>query len=370
LLIRPFSLLIFGDIALTQDVIDQQASLEKVLPSLRAAPWVAVDTEADSLYSYPEKLCLMQISTPAGDLLIDPLAGLDLAPLIDILRPHELILHGADYDLRLLWRTFGFAPGAVFDTMLAARFLGLQEFGLSHLVQKYMGVELEKGPQKANWSRRPLTDKMFFYAMCDTRYLKPLADSLREELAQKGRLEWHREACARLISECSQSRSKDPELVWRIKGNERLSRKGLAVLRELWHWRESEAVQANKPPYFILSHELMVQIADASSLNELEDLMPRHLSSRRCQGIVEAFKKGHAVEARALPDKIRNHVPRITMAQNRQFELLRARRDQKAAALGLDPSFLASRAMLMETACDGEAAVNAMMTWQRGLLLS
>jgi ribonuclease D len=368
--IQPFWLLFFGEVALTQSVIDQQASLEEFLPSLHAATWIAVDTEADSLHSYPEKLCLIQISTSAGDVLIDPLAGLDLAPLIDILRPHELILHGADYDLRLLWRTFGFAPGAVFDTMLAARFLGLQEFGLNNLVQKYMGVELEKGPQKANWSRRPLTEKMIFYAMSDTRYLKPMTDILREELVQKGRLEWHREACARLIVECSQVRTKDPHLAWRIKGNERLSRKGLAVLRELWHWRELEAVQANKPPYFVLSHELMVQIADASCLDELEGLLPPHLSPRRCQGIVQAFKKGQNVEGRALPDRIRNYAPHITMAQNRQFEILRARRDEKAAELGLDPSFLASRAMLLETACDGEAAVNAMMTWQRGLLLS
>lgn len=351
-------------------MIDQQASLDKVLPSLRAAAWIAVDTEADSLHSYPEKLCLIQISTPSGDVLVDPLAGLDLAPLIDLLRLHELILHGADYDLRLLWRTFGFAPGAIFDTMLAARFLGLQEFGLNHLVQKYMGVELEKGPQKANWSRRPLTEKMTFYAMCDTRYLKPLTDILREELVEKGRLEWHREACARLVAECSQPRAKDPELAWRIKGNEKLSRKGLAVLRELWHWRETEAVQANKPPYFVLSHELMVQIADTPSLNELEALLPPHLSPRRCQGIVHAFKKGHNVELRALPDRIRNFAPRVTVAQNHKFENLRARRDLKAGQLGLDPSFLASRAMLMETACDGEVAVNAMMAWQRELLLS
>lgn len=360
----------FAGFALTQGVIDQQASLESILPSLRAATWIAVDTEADSLHSYPEKLCLIQISSPAGDVLIDPLAGLDPAPLIDMLRAHELILHGADYDLRLLWRTFRFAPGAVFDTMLAARFLGLQEFGLNHLVRKYMGVELEKGPQKANWSRRPLTEIMTFYAMCDTRYLKPLADILREELVRKGRLEWHREACDRLIAECSQLHVKDPDLAWRIKGNERLSRKGLAVLRELWHWREMEAVEANKPPYFVLSHELMVQIADAPSLNELEDLLPPHMSMRRCQGIVQAFKKGHDVEARALPDRIRNHAPRVTVAQNQKFENLRARRDQKAAELGLDPSFLASRAMLMETACDGEIAVNAMMAWQRELLLS
>ena len=138
-------------------MIDTEQRLAAYLPLLRAATWVAVDTEADSLHAYPEKVCLIQISTVAGDRLIDPLAGLNLDPLLDALSGHELIMHGADYDLRLLRKHHEFVPSAIFDTMLAARLLGVRQFGLGDLVENYLRVKLEKGPQKANWALRPLT---------------------------------------------------------------------------------------------------------------------------------------------------------------------------------------------------------------------
>ena len=138
-------------------VIDSEQKLAAFLPVLRAAPWVAVDTEADSLHAYPEKVCLIQISTVSVDRLVDPLARLNLDPLLDALAGHQLIMHGADYDLRLLRKHHEFVPSAIFDTMLGARLLGLRQFGLGHLVEKFLGVKLEKGPQKANWALRPLT---------------------------------------------------------------------------------------------------------------------------------------------------------------------------------------------------------------------
>ena len=180
-------------------MIDTEQRLGAFLPKLRTADWVAVDTEADSLHAYPEKVCLIQISTAAGDRLVDPLAGLNLDPLLDALSGHVLIMHGADYDLRLLVKHHRFIPSAIFDTMLAARLLGERQFGLSHLAEKYLGVNLEKGPQKANWALRPLTERMERYARNDTHYLKPLADRLTPELEAKGRLAWHQEFCARLI---------------------------------------------------------------------------------------------------------------------------------------------------------------------------
>ena len=163
-------------------VVDTVQKLEAFLAGLRAARWVALDTEADSLHAYPEKVCLIQISTASGDRLIDPLAGISLDALLEALSGHELIMHGADYDLRLLEKHHEFVPSAIFDTMLAARLLGLRKFGLSDLVESYLGVKLEKGPQKANWALRPLTERMERYARNDTHYLKPLADRLREEL--------------------------------------------------------------------------------------------------------------------------------------------------------------------------------------------
>ena len=196
-------------------MIDTDAKLAALLPRLHAAPWLALDTEADSLHAYPEKLCLIQTSLPGADELIDPLAAVELSALWDALSGRELILHGADYDLRLLRRTCGFVPKSVSDTMLAARLVGFVEFGLTNLVEQLLGVHLEKGPQTANWARRPLTERMANYA----------------RLREKGRLDWHQESCARLVKECAEWRPANPDQVWRLKGADKLDRRGLAVLR-------------------------------------------------------------------------------------------------------------------------------------------
>src|SRR5580658_800414 len=193
-----------GFAVMCRAVIDSDVKLTEFLPKVRAAEWVAVDTEADSLHAYPEKLCLIQISTVAGDRLVDPLSGINIDPLLEALDAHVLIMHGADYDLRLLRKHHEFTPSAIFDTMLAARLLGERQFGLSHLAEKYLGVMLDKGSQKADWARRPLTEKMETYARNDTHHLKPLADRLKAELTAKNRLAWHQESCSRLIAECAQ----------------------------------------------------------------------------------------------------------------------------------------------------------------------
>ena len=263
-------------------VIETDEKLAAWMPKLRAAKWVALDTEADSLHAYPEKVCLIQISIVDGDRLVDPLAKIDLAPLLGALNAHELIMHGADYDLRLLRKHHEFTPSAIFDTMLAARMIGEVQFGLSSLAEKFLGVRLDKGSQKADWARRPLTPKMETYARNDTHHLKPLADKLKLELQQKDRLAWHRESCTRLIRECSQPPAVDGDHVWRIKGSSHLNRPALAVLRELWHWRENEAVAANRPPFFILNHEKLVEIAGAAVENRpVENLLSPRMSPRR-----------------------------------------------------------------------------------------
>ena len=156
-------------------MIDSDKKLSALLPRLRSAGWIALDTEADSLHAYPEKLCLIQLSIEDADELLDPLSSVNFEPLLEVLRNHSLIMHGADYDLRLLRRRFNFVPGAIFDTMLASRLLGIRQFGLTDLLSRFLNTKLEKGPQKANWARRPLTERMETYARNDTHYLKPLA---------------------------------------------------------------------------------------------------------------------------------------------------------------------------------------------------
>jgi ribonuclease D len=349
-------------------VIDNETKLAKFLPCLQSADWIALDTEADSLHSYPEKLCLVQVSIRGVDELVDPLAALDLSGFLKALETHELILHGADYDLRLLRLSYNFVPQAVFDTMLAARLVGCPVFGLTDLAEKHLGVKLEKGPQKANWAVRPLTERMEKYAHNDTRHLKSLADILRRELQEKGRLDWHRETCARLVADCSIPRLREPEMVWRVKGSDRLSRKSLGILRELWQWRDKEAIAANKPPYFILSHEVLARLADHASMDGLEELLPPHLSFRRRTGLTEAFARGLALPDDELPNYIRRLNRRFNEPEQRRFEELRQRRDRLAATLELDPTLIASRATLIDLALDWEKHQAGLMNWQRELL--
>ena len=335
-------------------MIDTERKLAAFLPVLRAATWVAVDTEADSLHAYPEKVCLIQISTVAGDRLIDPLARLNLDPLLDALSGHELIMHGADYDLRLLRKHHEFVPGAIFDTMLAARLLGVRQFGLGNLVEHYLGVKLEKGPQKANWALRPLTERMERYARNDTHYLKPLADRLKSELEAKGRLAWHQESCARLIEDSTRSSRADLDSVWRIKGSHLLEPPALAILRELWRWREAEAVAANKPPFFVMSHEALVEIAAAAAAAQpIEPFLPRHISERRRGGLVKAVAHGLALSPDRHPKILRRISRRPSEGERRRFAELQKRRDAHAAALGIDPTLIASRGMLSDLATTG-----------------
>jgi len=157
-------------------VISTDSQLAELLPQLQKVDRVAVDTEADSLHCYFEKLCLLQLSFSGRDFLIDPLAPVDLQPLCAALATREIVLQGADFDLRLLRRSLQFVPQKIFDTVIAARLLGIREFSLASLVQRFFGVALAKGSQKANWAQRPLPETMAKYAMNDTHYLLPLAE--------------------------------------------------------------------------------------------------------------------------------------------------------------------------------------------------
>jgi len=350
-------------------VVDTEVQRQKFLATLREASWVAVDTEADSLHAYPEKVCLIQISTRFGDRLLDPLAGLSLTPVLEALAGHELIMHGADYDLRLLRKHHEFIPRAIFDTMLAARLLGVRQFGLSHLTEAYLGVKLEKGPQKANWALRPLTERMERYARNDTHYLKALADKLRQELQAKNRLVWHEQACARLILDCTKEQTPDPDLVWRLKRSHLLGRPALGVLRELWRWRESEALAANRPPFFVMSHDLLVELAAAAANGGgVVSLLPRHLSERRRGGLLKAIARGLDLAPDHQPRILKSTGRRPSETERRRFLDLEKRRDTGAADLGIDPTLIASRATLSDLAHNWEKHSSDLMTWQRELL--
>ena len=347
-------------------IIQTDEQLAQLLPKVVAVDRVAVDTEADSLHCYFEKLCLIQISVPGGDFLIDPLAQVDLAPLAAALTPKEIVLQGADFDLRLLRRSLDFVATRIFDTVIAARLLGIRAFSLAALVERYFGVELVKGSQKANWAKRPLPHHMAEYAMNDTRYLLPLAEKLETELRDHGRLEWFRQSCDRALEQTAVRRVRDEEEVWRISGSGKLGGLASAVLRELWQWRDREAQSTDRPAFHILQNHLLLRAAEAFAAGEIPD--HRHFSARRRQGFRDAAERALRLPESEWPVRRRRSGTRPTREMERAAEELRRRRDAVADKHGLEPSFVAPRGALDAVAADESQSTSLLVPWQRSLL--
>lgn len=313
---------------------------------------VALDTEADSFHHYFEKVCLLQLARAGKAWLVDPLAGLDLAPLFELLSSRRLLLHGADYDLRLLSRGYGFHPREIFDTMLAAQLLGLKEIGLAALLHGRLGVTLDKSSQRADWSRRPLTAQLVTYAAADVLHLHELVALLETDLSARGRLEWHAEECARLLSQDLSPAPEDPETDWRIKGSNALSARERAFLRELWAAREERARALDLPPFRVLHNETLLSLARkaAAGEQELGSLFPRPVPAAFAGRLKEALEVARALPATSWPAARRGEAVRPEPELEKAVYGLKGYRDSVAARLGLDPGVLASRAALVDIA--------------------
>lgn len=347
-------------------MIANSSQLNELLPRLGSAARVALDTEADSLHCYREKLCLVQMSIPDGDFIVDPLADIDLASLRQVLADKEIVLHGADYDLRLLRRNLNFAPKEIFDTVIAARLIGLREFSLAALVKRYFDIELVKGSQKANWAQRPLSKKMMEYATNDTRYLLPMAERLENELQSRGRMEWFRQSCQRALEQAAIDRERDVDEAWRISGAGALRGRASAVLRELWNWREKEAEAVDRPPFHILQNRELLHSAERFVHGETPDY--RHFSDRRRRYFREAAKRGLSLPEKDWPVRPKRLGTRPTPEMVKRTEKLRQNRDHAAKELHIEASFIAPRAALETIAGDQSRATELLVPWQRELL--
>jgi len=388
--VTPSSLVI-GRSSLRSRLIATDVQLTALLAKIDAAGRVAIDIEADSLHSYREKLCLLQISVPtvagiddAGpdvetgsgtqdqrsrlqhDVIVDPLAHLDLQPLRRALEDREIVLHGGDYDLRMLRRGLNFTAQRIFDTMIAARLLGVREFSLAALVKRYFGVELPKGSQKADWAKRPLPARMAEYAINDVRYLLSLAEKLEAELDRHQRRDWLRQSCQRAIEQAAVARVRKQDEFWRIRGSGSLQGQPAAVLRALWQWREKEAEMVDRPPFHILQNEKLVDAAVGFASGSVPDY--KHFSSRRRQAFREAARIALAAPESDWPVLPRRFGIRPSVETVRRTEELRRRRDKSAEEIGLEPSFIAPRHTLEAIATDQARAASLLVPWQRELL--
>lgn len=348
-------------------MITTPEALEEFLVQIAPLDRLAIDTEADSLHCYFEKLCLIQISIPGHDFLIDPLADLPMERLCTELARRELIIHGADYDLRLLRRAGNLEAVRIFDTMLAARLTGRTEFSLAALIAKQFGVVLTKQSQKANWARRPLPVQMLEYAVKDTQYLLSLAETLAGELRAMGRWEWFEQSCAKAIASAASTRVRDTENAWRISGSSELQGRAAAVLRALWHWREEEARAVDRPPFHILHNEQLIICARTFDSGGAM-VAPRHLTDLRRKRFFQAAENALRLPESEWPRPIRKARSRPTPDQQRLFNEYKVKRDKAAVQLGLDPSIIAPKAALEAIAADGNAVREKLMPWQGALL--
>ena len=352
---------------------DDVAALGARLPASRA---IAIDTEADSLYHHREKVCLIQLATEAGEaLLIDPLAVRDLPPLAAALADPGVVkvLHGADYDVTSLKRDFGFILVRVFDTMLAARFLGLPEVGLQAVLRNELGIELSKSSQKDDWSVRPLTAQQERYALDDVRHLLTLFAQLGDKLRAQGRLAWVEEESAAVAALEPVRRVRDPEGWLRVKGSRRLPPRQQAVLRELHEWRENLAEATDVPAFRIVSPQTLLTLAlnpprDAGQVERTPGL-PR-MAKQRAGELVAAAARAAALPDDRLPRPPRERPPVVTPATRRRVEALRTWRLEAARRLALDVSLVLPQRLLDKVAeadprdLEGLARVEGLRRWR------
>ena len=335
------------------EYIDSDTSLESLINTLKDEPRVALDTEANSLHNYFDRVCLIQLSCKGHHFIIDPLAKCDFVPFINWLQDRVLILHGADFDLRMLRASFGYRPNkGVFDTMLAAQLLNFERFGLGALVEHFFEITLAKGSQKSNWARRPLSETQLIYAADDTRYLEDIANNLAAQLADLGRTAWHEEWSDRIVQVTETDIERDPDAIWRIKGLGSLSRRQLAFVRSLWQWRDAEARKVDRPTFKIFGNQQIIDIATQADDDITKALngkvrLPRDCTGKRLAALNKALKEAHNLSSDDWPPRRVKRERRAPLPDTKEIvESLKNTCSVIAKDLDIQPSVLAPKATL------------------------
>jgi ribonuclease D len=356
-------------------------ALAQLIAAARGEPRVAVDTEAASFHRYRDRIYLIQVSTRDRTALIDPLAIADVTPVGTLLADAtvEKTFHDADYDLRVLDRDYGFRATRLFDTRIAAQLAGEPAIGLAALLAKYLGVNLAKEHQKADWSLRPLPPDMLAYAAADTRHLLDLRDALEQRVRELGRLSWTEEEFTRLEAlRWTGAAGGDTDGYLRVKGAKGLPPRALAAFRELHRWREGVAERDDKAPFRVIGNDALLAVSRAlplapADLGRIKDLPPS-LARRHGAALVDAVARALALPEHELPRLER--VARLPKDPHfdARVERLKAVRNRVAAELGLEPGVLCGRTTLEAVARAapkdraGLARVGELRRWQIAVL--
>ncbi|MCA9919586.1 MAG: HRDC domain-containing protein [Anaerolineales bacterium] len=344
-------------------LITTQSDWQFCLEKLEVEPRLAIDLEANSMYAYREEVCLIQITIPGHDYIIDPLGVRDLAGLGDIIQNPQVekVFHAAEYDMILLKRQFNWHMHNLFDTMWAARILGYERYGLASMIETVYGIELDKRYQKSNWCKRPLSPEQLVYAQLDTHYLLDLRDHLEKELLAAGRTEEAAETFAEQTHIKLNDNSFDPDSdFWSISGAYDLTRPQQAVLRALAIYRNREAHQKNRPLFKIFHDKTLIELAQTTptSIPALRDVYGMSAGQTRRYGrqllntIAEGLRAPHPPypkRAERLPDAVIN-----------RFDKLHTWRKNTASQRGVESDVIISKDALWAIAHHNPQTVEAL----------
>lgn len=342
--------------------VDTQAGFRAMLAHLGNKPALAVDTESNSLYVYREQVCLIQISVPGADYLVDSLALDDLSGLGPLLADPDVlkVFHGAEYDLSVLHRDYDFVVTNLFDTMWASRILGWPAHGLAALLKQHFGVTLNKKYQRANWGLRPLPSPQLGYARLDTHYLLPLHEIQARELDALGRWPQARYRFAKVTKVRWVPRDFDPNGFWRISGVRDLDDEGRGVLRELYLYRDQRARAENRPPFRVISNQALMGLSaqrprGRNDLRRIKGVSDR-MVGRYGRGLLAAIRRG-VDQPLAWEDRVRLNSQssgkpngRTSALCHARFEALRSWRNATAEARGVEPDIVLTNQILWAVA--------------------
>ena len=356
--------------------ITNQSDLRGIASRLGRESALGVDLEADSMYHYQEKVCLLQVSSQSDNILVDTLAVRDLSPLAKVFENPRVrkIFHGADYDIRSLHRDFNLRVRSLFDTQIAARFLGLKETSLADLLLARLGVRVKKKYQKEDWSKRPLPEAMLNYAVMDSCYLIALADLLEMDLAQKGRLSWAHEECA-IQSQVRSVNNHEGPLFLKFKGAGKYDGRSLAVLEAILTFREKVARERDRPPFKVLGNAFIMELVKErpTTRKALEGL--KGASDRQKMALGDALVR-NIREAMRLPDDKLPAYPRKKRQSfrpniSKRVKVLKGWRERCARDWRMDPGFICNNALIQSIATINPRdpgsleQIDGMRNWQR-----
>lgn len=355
--------------------LDEVPEVDRFLTKISQVKELALDTEGASFHRFLDRIYLLQLSTREESAIIDPLPIGKPAKLGELLESKniEVVFHDADYDLRLLHQDYGWHVTNIFDTRVASQLLGIKSFGLAALLDQFFQVKLDKKHQRADWSMRPLTPDMLLYAAQDTRYLLQLKDQMKGELKRRGRMHWAEEEFA-LLEGTRWEAEESMEGFLRIKGARDLSRRELAVLREVANWRDGVAGQLDRATFRVMGNEVLLELSRTApkSVSELGAIkgMPKGIIDRAGADVIAAVRRGMEAPEADLPKFPKGQRWNKDRDFDEKVARLKSVRDTAATRLELDPGVLCSRERLENIARSGAktvqdlAAVPDLRRWQ------